>query len=169
MRPTARLVASGTASLFMVALLGLTPSAAAAPPNSVIRGIKAADHQGCLTQQPWNNIVALAYCYKYSAPPESYDWYVYRVAIPQGHPFKFRNLASGQCLDSNASGDVYPFPCNGGRYQMWWADRGRINYPGERTKLRNVATGRYLVTTVQASNYHLRTEPSGGVLWYSTR
>ncbi|MGY1453614.1 RICIN domain-containing protein [Streptomyces sp. SS8] len=46
-----------------------------------------------------------------------------------------RRAHTSQCLDSDSSGNVYWLECNGGAHQKWV-------YEG--TKVKNVATGRYL-------------------------
>ncbi|WP_081706672.1 ricin-type beta-trefoil lectin domain protein [Nocardia sp. CNY236] len=48
-----------------------------------------------------------------------------------------RKAFSNQCLDSNHTGQIYYLECNGGAYQLWESFSGT-------TKVRNVATGRYL-------------------------
>jgi hypothetical protein len=49
----------------------------------------------------------------------------------------FRNAATGNCLDGNGSGDIYPLACNGGAFQHWEVV---ANGDGSRT-FRNSATG----------------------------
>ncbi len=49
----------------------------------------------------------------------------------------YRNSATGNCLDGDGSGQIYPHPCNGGPFQSWEVI---ANSDGSRT-FRNAATG----------------------------
>jgi hypothetical protein len=53
---------------------------------------------------------------------------------------RFRNKASGACLDSNGKGEVYVLGCNGGDFQKWRA----VTNKDRSTTFRNLATGRCL-------------------------
>jgi Ricin-type beta-trefoil lectin domain len=56
------------------------------------------------------------------------------VASPAiGGTVTLRDLATGFCLDSNTSRNVYTGPCNGGSFQKWVVGRG--------TTLKDLATG----------------------------
>lgn len=59
--------------------------------------------------------------------------------------FVIKNLATGNVLDSNQAGGVYSLPYNHGNFQKWnviHSTQGWVN-------IRNVATGRYLDTSMQ--------------------
>ncbi|WP_036530334.1 ricin-type beta-trefoil lectin domain protein [Nocardia sp. CNY236] len=62
-----------------------------------------------------------------------------------------RRAFSEQCLDSNSDGHVYWLQCNGGNYQKWL-------YEG--TKVKNVATGRYLWYDVEWGRLWASPDPS---------
>ncbi|MCA1678041.1 MAG: RICIN domain-containing protein [Actinobacteria bacterium] len=60
------------------------------------------------------------------------------VATPaQAAAETYRNAYTGNCLDGDGGGEIYPHACNGGSNQSWEVIR---NSDGSRT-FRNVATG----------------------------
>ncbi|MFF2011202.1 RICIN domain-containing protein [Streptomyces sp. NPDC058195] len=59
------------------------------------------------------------------------------VAGPQ---VRFKNVATGRCLDSNGAGRAYALGCNGGGNQSWTVE---FNHTGGGA-LKDVATGRCL-------------------------
>ena len=63
---------------------------------------------------------------------------------------KFKNVATGKYLDSNANGNVYALDGNGGNYQKWI-----IESFGEGIRLRNLATNRVLDSNTNGDVYTL--------------
>lgn len=61
------------------------------------------------------------------------------------------------CLDSDANGNVYGIPCNGGDYQRWYEVKTSTGW-----KLQNKATGRILDSDANGNVYTL---PDNGSNW----
>ena len=61
------------------------------------------------------------------------------------------NVATGFCLDSNGSGDVYTLGCNGGNYQHWL----KQGVGGGAVQFKNVSTGFCLDSNANRDVYTL--------------
>jgi serine/threonine-protein kinase len=64
----------------------------------------------------------------------------------------FQDVATGFCLDSNTSGNLYTQPCNGGSFQKWTVTTGGI---GGSVRLQDLATGRCLDSNTSGNGYTL--------------
>ncbi|WP_363798558.1 ricin-type beta-trefoil lectin domain protein [Lysobacter firmicutimachus] len=67
-----------------------------------------------------------------------------------GGPWSWTNAMSLDCLDSDASGNVYALRCNGGGYQRWTHSE---NWAGD--QIRNAQTGRCLDSDTSGKVYTL--------------
>jgi serine/threonine-protein kinase len=71
-------------------------------------------------------------------------------------------MATGLCLDSNTSGNVYTLGCNGGAFQQWTVtNQGRFGW-----EIRNVATGLCLDSNTSGSVYTLGCNGGNFQRWY---
>jgi Ricin-type beta-trefoil lectin domain len=76
-------------------------------------------------------------------------WLALNPSPAQAGVRKYKNLATGFCLDSNLAGKAYTHNCNAGAFQRW-------NVTGGKTvRLKNVRTGRCLDSNTRQQAYTL--------------
>lgn len=73
--------------------------------------------------------------------------YIHIIIRNMNLQYTIRNVATGNVLDSNHAGAVYSLPYNQGKFQKWNIVYLATNW----VNIKNVATGRYLDTSLQGS------------------
>jgi serine/threonine-protein kinase len=76
----------------------------------------------------------------------------------------YKNVATGLCLHSNASPNVYTQSCNGGNYQKWL-----VTLVGSNRTLKNVATGLCLESNASRNVYTQSCNGSSYQKWTAIR